>query len=149
MFILPTLRGSPRRGKQQSPTEQNNRLLLPGIWRVNKPKFLFRFRCSLLRAPLGLMESCEPGLTNWNFVLFCFLSAPSQHTNTRTQKVYNGYPNTRVFLSGPSYPPSQVSLFELPDVGGCHPRWVARSRPLFVPYPADRDGISAIGVCRL
>ena len=31
---------------------------------------------------------------------------------------------------------------ELRDVGG----WVAQSRPLFVPYAADRDEVSAIGV---
>ena len=92
MFILPTLRGSPRRGKQQSPTEQNNRLLLPGIWRVNKPKFLFRFRCSLLRAPLGLMESCAPGLTNWNFVLFSVCPLPThKHTHTKSVQWVSKY----------------------------------------------------------
>ena len=51
------------------------------------------------------------------------------------------------FLSGPSYPPSRASLFELHNVGGCRPRWVAQSQSLFVPYAADHDGVSAIGLC--
>ena len=49
-----------------------------------------------------------------------------------------------LLLSGPSYPPSRASLFELWDVGGCRPRWVAQSQSLSVPYAADRDGISDI-----
>ena len=53
------------------------------------------------------------------------------------------------FLSGPSYPPSRASLFELRHVGGCRPHWVAQSLPLFAPYSADCDGVSAIGVCRI
>ena len=35
-----------------------------------------------------------------------------------------------VFLSGLSYPPSRASLFELRNVGGCRPSWVAQSQPL-------------------
>ena len=34
-------------------------------------------------------------------------------------------------------------------MGDCRPRNVAQSRSLFVPYAADRDGVSAIGVCLL
>ena len=40
------------------------------------------------------------------------------------------------FLSGPSYPPHLASLFEFNNVGGCCPRWVAQSQPIYHSHSA-------------
>ena len=63
--------------------------------------------------------------------------------------------SARIFLSCISFLTifSSISnfyyFFKLHDVGDCLPLWVAQPWPLFEPYAAVHDRVSAIGVCRV
>ena len=105
-------------------------------WDLTKPAFLGLKNCKKI---------------SWNFLwnIFCSRNFVSGNENSFILFPLEKHVMTAlIFLFSHLFLHLELYYFlELCNVGDCLPLWVAQPRPLFKPYCADHDGVSAIGVC--